>query len=211
MRKNVYNDVRPDRPGGREARGDDKVRQAAIEFCSESRIHQVLVTPVNLVADQAEYTLVSPEAETDPVAVIWGWANGNPIFPMTKERLATLPLNWRDDTATTPSCFLQPDADTIQLYPKPSAAATAGLRLEIAICPALDATGVADWLGRAYVFDLANGCKALMMESPGKPWSTPDYAMRFRAKFEHAKKEARIAAARSLTNAQQRVRMSRAW
>lgn len=206
-----YDQVRIDLPASESAVVDMKLREASIEFFSETCAHLVYITPMNVVADQADYALTSPVAETDVVQVRGAWFNNQKLFPATEDDLLQLTEYWRDDEAETASHYLQPDPDTLRLYPIPTQNITNGLRVQIAICPALDATGVEDAMGRKYFFALSEGCKALMMEMKGKPWTSPEGAAASRAKFEAAKSEASIESLRNFTRARLQARMSRVW
>lgn len=190
---------------------DLMLRNAAIEFCDYTGAHTELITPVNVVAGTAVYTLPSPVVETDVSRVQYVWVDGVRVDPVTEEELARESNAWFNTTGRRPRGYLCPSPDVVQLYPKPDEAIAAGLVANVVLRPALSANGVADRIGASYVFEIAEGCKAMLMEMPGKPWTAPDYAKGFRARFEASKNATRTAVSRSQTRAQQRVRMSRMW
>lgn len=206
-----YDGIRPEIPASEPALVDATLRRAAIEFCEETGIYILDFTPVNIVANTAAYTLTSPTAFTEAMEIKHAWANDVPITPISQEDLAKLPGRWTNDTSTLPTNYTQQDDDNVILYPRPTVSYTAGLVMKVAVRPTIDATGIVDWFANKYYYDLSAGCKAMMMEMKGKPWSSPEGAAQFRAQFEGGKTSATIEANRSFTRAQVRVRMSRTW
>jgi len=206
-----YDGVRPQIPGAEPEILDEKIRSATIEFCDDTHIYQEFVTPVNIVANTATYSVTPATSGTDVVGVRKAWANGLPLDPVTEDVLEGLYTYWPDVTADAPNRFLQANPSSITLFPNPTTSVTSGLKMKIAIKPAVDATSVTDWIFENFYYAIVCGAKAMLMEMGGKPWTAPDYAKQYRAQFEAEKANAKILVSRSFTRTPPRVRMSRVW
>lgn len=177
---------------------DFQLRSICIEFCEETGIHATEVTPINVVADTAAYTLTSPVTGTEPYQIKAAWYDDTPLDIAPIDALNASSTYWGSETATTASAYTQKQPNEIILYPNPTVSVTAGLRVEILLRPTLASTGLTDWIATRYMRQIAAGVKGRLMMMPDRPWTRPDFAMKYQAEFEAAKTRAAIDANRSL-------------
>lgn len=169
-----YDYILPDLPGVPAALVDLHLRRTAIDFLGESGVYTTKITPIDIVAGTADYTLASPVAETEP-AFAWAlWADTTKLTPTS---LAVLDGSgsWESRTGVV-SSFAQTTPTLVTLYPKPDTASVGGLTGRIAIRPTFTSTGVTDWVGQLYIDALALGTKARLMAMANKPWTNPTMA-----------------------------------
>lgn len=181
------------------------LRQVCIDFCEETGIHRAEVTPINVVAGTAEYTLTSPVAETEPYKVAAAWHDDLPLDIATLDVLSSFQKYW-PDTDGTPRAYTQKQPDKIVLYPNPETALTAGLRVELILRPTQTSTGLTTWIAERYMDCLAYGVKGRLMAQPNRPWTNPDYAAYYLRLYGSARTAARAEANTSLTRAALSVR-----
>lgn len=201
-----YDHVLPEVNGVTPALVDFTLRQICIDFCRETGVHTAEVTPINVVANTAEYTLTSPVSETEPYQVKGAWFDGTPLDFAPIDALNAAPDYWPDVASTTPSAFTQKEPSKLILYPKPDTALTAGLRVELILQPTLISTGLTTWIAERYIRDLACGVKGRLMAQPDKPWTRPEQSSYYTTLYEAAKTRATIDVNRSFMRSALSVR-----
>lgn len=199
--EDMYDYLLPEINGYNEPLVKFHFRRAAIEFCYDTLVHVVALDPINVVSGTNTYTLTSNVAETDIRQVKSVWFNGYPISDATQDTLASVPIYWRTYSADVAYGYTMNDPNTLSLYPSPSENVTNGLRVDAAIMPSGDSTGVADWLSDHYADDIASGAKARLMAMSGKPWTDREGAAYYLKLFMTSKSNAKAEANRSLTRA----------
>ncbi len=65
------------------------IRNSCIEFCEKSRYLQTDLTPINLVANQAMYTVIVPP-DTKFVDIVEAYANDVLLIPKSSEELSRI-------------------------------------------------------------------------------------------------------------------------
>jgi hypothetical protein len=201
-----YDHILPEVNGVLPASVDFVLRQICIDFCQETGVHTSEVTPINVVALTAEYTLTSTVTGTEPYQVKAAWFDGTPLDLAPIDTLNAAPDYWPNVTATTSTAFTQKQPDKIILYPTPDTAVTAGLRVELILRPTQSSTGLTDWIATRYMRELACGVKGRLMAQSDKPWSRPDQAAYYLGLYEAAKTRATIDVNRSFMRSTLSVR-----
>lgn len=194
-----YDHILPELNGVTPALVDFHLRQTAIEFCQETGIHTLEVAPIDVLAGTSSYVLTSTIAGTEPYQIKNAWFNSRPLDYASIDTLDQSSSYWQAITGTEAMAFTQRQPDTIILYPQPNTALTAGLRVEIILCPTQSATGLQDWVASRYMKQIAAGVKGRLMAMSDKPWTRPEFSSMYTAQFEAAKTRATIDANRSFT------------
>lgn len=164
-------DVMPHVPGCPVAVAEHYVRRAAQAFFDRSKAWSVLTASMAVAADQAEVTVVLPDAGTELVRVEQAWLDGRTVVPATARDLDETEENWTQQAGTvTRVVMLTPGV--VRLFRIPEAAATTGLRLRASVRPSEAATGVPDDIAVQYRDSLIMGAKGMLMTVPKKPWSS---------------------------------------
>ncbi len=196
---NFYDHILPDVNGVTSAIVDFHLRQVAIDFCEQTGIHAAEVTPINVVAGTATYTLTSPVPETEPYRVKAAWYNSRPLDIAPIDVLNGMNTYWPDQTGSESWCYTQKQPDEIMLFPEPDTSLANGLRVELILRPTQASTGLTDWVATRYMRVISAGVKARLMFMPGRPWSHPEMAPSLFAEYTAGRALAELDSNRSLT------------
>jgi len=203
-----YDWVLPELPGSPPTGLVDEIcRAVSRDFCDETKVYQVELTPINIVAGTASYNLATADPTNLEVSeVLDVWHNSNRLTPKTRDELKRLYLpRWQDKTGT-PEFYTQYDQNNLVLVPYPDKALTAGLQVTAAIMPTLASVGLIDVIFDRWAEDLAKGIKAQMMLQPKKPWSNPELANYYWGHYEAARDNTKSSVQKSFVRARPRTR-----
>lgn len=197
----LYNEVLVDCPGAPEPLIADTLVTVLRDFCSRTRFWRQNLTPVNLVAGQAEYPLAAP-ADTEIVVLTLVQFTPSPDWPLVPRSTIELDRElpgWRAAQASRPAFYYQPTAGSIRPVYTPSEDVPGGLLATAALRPTKAATQMDDDLHREYGDEIVAGAKARLQAAPNKPWSAPDFAALNAGVFADAVRRARIRVFKSNT------------
>ena len=153
----------PDCP---EALQKQTIRMAAREFCRLSDSYRITLDPVDIVADQEEYTL-----ETG--------CNAS-IHRLAWVKIVQADSTEDDTTALSPSEYRLTDECVLKLFNPPDEAITDGLVVRVALRPDFDAAlPFSGWYIERYADSILAGAKYRLMRIPRKPWSDSGLAMAY--------------------------------
>lgn len=201
-----YDYLLPNVPGASAALAELHLRRTAIDFCAVSGVYHAEITPVDIVAGTADYTLVSPDAQAEPAFAWTLWYDTQPLDPATLRSLDASAYKWSAQNGD-PRKFVQKTPTVVTLYPNPGTAKVGGLTGRIALKPTFTATGIADWVGQRYLDTLVAGATARLLALPQKPWTDPNMALANMRIYNAGRSDAFIDAQRSLGNAPVQVMM----
>lgn len=187
-------------------------RRAARRFCAETEVlRTTTATPLDLVADQAEYTIPAV-ANREIVRIVRGgllW--GSQTYPTHRTedqldreerqgqtpsryflpdteaeaaRLGMLTTPWRILTGSPPVFYYQPQPNTVRLVPIPNVAMTQQLTITYALKPAREATEVDDFIVENWYETLVHGAIGELLSIKQKPWSNIKLAKDYIAMFD---------------------------
>lgn len=143
---------------------EDAILDAAVEFCTRTRLLRTFLDPLTLVPGTTEYELDPPEADSQIVDVTAAWLPEGPLEPATRPELEELfPDGWawrQVGTTAEVRRFYCRLPGFIRLVPAVAAKAPRALRLEVAYAPTRSARELADVLLNRYAEQLANGALA---------------------------------------------------
>jgi hypothetical protein len=161
---------------------EQKVLDAAIEFCRRTHILKVQHTPISAVAAQREYDW-APGSNLKVVRPEQVFYNGVQIDPATEDDLAALYTNWNTETGT-PKFYLQQVLEKLILCPIPDEDLADAITALVSVRPSLDATDIDDAIFDKYVEEIAWGAKARLFAMPNTDWFSPDGAAYNKRLFE---------------------------
>jgi hypothetical protein len=188
---------------------EDAVRRATRRFCAKTLVLEATTDPyINVVADQAEYTLPAV-ANREIVRVkrrgVWWGADyqlmhksedqldldeANPtayLIPdgstLSSSSVLSLKSPWRTLKDAQPVIYYQPRPDRIRVVPIPNTTYTAKLGVTYHLKPSLNATEVDDFVVGNWYETLVHGALSELLSEKQKPWSDPRRAAEFDTLF----------------------------
>lgn len=197
--------VAPLLPGADESLMKLHIRNAAIEFCNDTRVATYSL-PVTTVVGQAVYDISLSGADYTPVLINSARVGLRELRPTTKDYLNGTVLGWRNDTGT-PRMFLSDDPYSVQFYPAPDEAFE--VVVELAVKPSRESTGIEDYIFDRYVEAIAHGAVARIASIPQKPYTNPQVAQMASMEFSRAKSNSRTEVYKSFTRVGTKVKLKR--
>ena len=195
--------VAPRVPGATPELMELHIRNAAIEFCSETRA-VTYDLQITTVVDQPEYDISLTGTGYAPILPDEVYYGSRELHEDTVDRLSKAVIGWREATGS-PIVYICTDPYTIRFYPTPDE--VIDIDVKLAVKPARDATGVADYVFDRYVEVIANGAVASIVSIPQKPYSNPTTAKLAAMEFSRGKASAKTEVYKSFTRAGTRVRL----
>ncbi|MDB5814426.1 MAG: hypothetical protein JWN23_1543 [Rhodocyclales bacterium] len=193
----LYDDVMPEVPGAGTAIVLHALRRAARDFCADSKVDRVDLTPITTIAGTADYALTMP-ADTDLVEVLKVKRSaGDCRTPWLKPVLVD--QMWDETDTGRPLFYSVSQDDVLTLIPKPNAASS--IIVTVALAPLMTANTIRDQLALDWGQVIAMGAKAMLMSMPKKLWTEPAAAQHYRYEFEAEKAKARLSGVRGKTRA----------
>lgn len=174
-------------------------RRVAIEFCSETLVHQTTLPSIDVIAGNNTYDMVSNLPDTETIQVRKVWFKNSPLEAVTLDAVQSLHSNWGTHTAEAPRVFTQVRPDRIHLWPIPDVNAENALLAQVTVTPTPDAAGLEDWIADHYADDIACGVKARLMAMANRPWTDSERSAYYRTLFERAKGAAKVDVNRNFT------------
>ncbi|MNK98676.1 hypothetical protein D3C87_1190470 [compost metagenome] len=168
---------------------EDAILDAAVEFCTRTRLLRTFLDPLTLVPGTTEYELDPPEADTQIVDVTGVWLPEGRLDPATRPELEELfPDGWawrQVGTTAEVRRFYCRLPGFVQLVPALAAKAPRALRLEVAYAPTRSARELADVLLNRYAEQLASGALARLHQHKAG-YADPGRATAYLTAFDQA-------------------------
>jgi len=166
---------------------EDAILDAAVEFCTRTRLLRAFLDPLTLVPGTTEYELDPPETDTQIVDVTGAWLPEGQIDPATRPELEELfPAGWawrQVGTTAEVSRFYCRLPGFVQLVPAVSVKAPRALRLEVAYAPTRASRDLPDVLLNRYAEQLASGALARLHQHKAG-YADPGRAAAFLTAFD---------------------------
>lgn len=172
--------IQPLLPGCPEIIIETHLQEAAAEFCALSQIWRYDIDKDFTSKNTAEYDIDVPQrAVLEDILVLY--INGQAIKRVS-DRHFDLPSGY---SKGRPHCFSVYQDSQVRFYPTPDAKYDfEGVGI---LKPALNATGVENFIYETYGRSIACGAIARLAIIPGKEWTNPDLAAYYKAEFyKHA-------------------------
>lgn len=158
---------------------EQALRDACIEFCERTEVIQG-IDAYSTVAGTAEYEIEAPTQQRLS-RVIKVTYNSSEIVPVAIDevRHGAAMRAGIDTTVTssrgTPTSYYQrmPSDSAIYLWPVPDVSAAGALGVRAAFAPTRSASQVDDALFDTYLNEIVSGALAILMGTPGQPFTNP--------------------------------------
>lgn len=170
-------DVLPWTPGCPEPVAEHAVRRAAQEYLEATRLWKLWLPDVITAVDRTEYDI-----ELEPKSVLVrlerATLNGCPIRTRSVDEL---PDEWQTYTSGIERGVHTTDGETLFLLPAQAAGMV--LKVEAAMRPSDEATGIEDHIFNRHSVHIAAGAIAALKGQAEKSYSDPAGAMEWQGKF----------------------------
>jgi hypothetical protein len=210
----LFDDCMPELPGADAAMVLHAIKRVCNDFYERSLYSREILTPMNIVANQATYAAVSGDPTNFECGKIISvkMNTGSSAGPVKLEPRSTNQLddelpNWSVQTGT-PKYYTQTAIDNVVLAYVPDTSYTAGLLITISKLPLYAGGGIDDFVFEKFAEGLGAGVKSRMMRMPKKPWSNPNLAEEYGRYFDDEVSAAQAIASRSYGAGRLRTR---AW
>jgi len=178
-----------------------QLRDAAREFCTDSRAWTNVSEPTDILEGAAIYG-VHPPVHTDVCAVLSVRVCGRRIAPLSPEQWRRLGAQ----AAKDPTHFTVTEPSLVRLYPEPSEALLAALVVEVALLPSARSALCPQFLLTKHGTTIAKGAQARLMLMPDRPWTDANTGAFLRTEFKDAVAAAKIEVERGGADAPSRVK-----
>lgn len=196
--------IMPQVPSCPEPLVESMVRESAITFCERTRFWRQDLAPMNVVANQADYTLSLP-ADTALVQPLRVLVEDVPLEPKTPAMLDVEVAEWQTMTGRPFCYYLKDMRRTLTLVYTPDQPIANGLRVSVALKPSQTASTVEQAFLEEAWEHVAAGALAILYAMPLKPWTNTRKADEQRALFERAIAGYNVEAATGSVKAAMRV------
>jgi hypothetical protein len=187
-----FPEILPYAPNCPEMVARNAVRNAVIEFCTETWYWTHDTFPVVGTVGEGVYTIDLPD-NTKMLSVVDAWYDKQLLRPTGEPLMRNIYINidWRT-VVGNPRFYMHEDPANIIIVPAPNVPSIAGgLTAQIAVAPTRASTGCLDSLYERYAEVMAQGALGRLLMTPGQPYSDPQGAIaalrEFRAKMMDAK------------------------
>lgn len=188
------------------------IRNAAIEFCEETRYLQVDNDPVSLQANVSDYDL---DADTGyrVIDVVEAWIGDQFLVPKSVEELTKIyrGTDWRSMQGN-PYYYFRSRMGTMTLVPQPASSSTTTqsyLKCRVAIAPSRSSTTVDDDIYERFLEIICAGARARLYETANQPYYDPQAAMLYRKKFNDEIADVRTRVNKGLSRASVQIEFQR--
>jgi hypothetical protein len=197
-------EVLPHVPGCADVVAVNAIRNACIEFCTNSLYWQE-TRDVERYSNSDFPSFLQAPTGARVTSILSVKFNGQPLDPTTEDALDAKYLNWQATTGTAPAKYYQPNSDAFSVFPLPSV--SFDLVLRVAYTPIRAGTGVDSAVYQDYLEEISAGAITRLMATPAQPYSNPTAALTYNVVFQKAISSAAIIAAKSFSRAVDRVEL----
>ena len=199
--------VAPLVPGADPALLELHIRNAAIDFCNDTRAATYSL-PITMSVGQSIYDISLNGADYTPVIINSVRIADRQLEPLNTDYLNSTIHGWRDDTGT-PRAYVADDPYGIRLYPTPDEAVD--VIVELAVKPSRDSIGIEDYIYDRYVEVISHGAVQRIASIPQKPYTNPQVAQMAMIEFIKGKAAARTEVYKSFTRNNTQVRLRKKY
>lgn len=185
------------------------IRNATIQFCTDSWYWQHDPAPWAGVVGQSDYQPDTPDS-TKMVGVVNAWFDGKALYPVDNATVRRrFPYSDYRTEEGSPAFFMQPDENAVTLVPSPDTSAAGKLLTwRIAVAPVIVSTQANGDIFERHPETLAKGALARLKATPGQPYSDPQGALLLDNQFKTEITKVRAAVERGKTRGPIRVRFN---
>lgn len=155
-----------------------ELRNAVIDFCTDTKTFTETLAAINVVADTSTYTLTVVATTARIVDLVDVKHNDKMLNPGNVQELDMLYLDWDTGGTGVPTHYLSVvDRTSIRLVKTPGTSITGGLVIKVALAPLRNSTTCPDWILERWVDAIKYRTLSRMYIQLKKPWSDPQLAM----------------------------------
>lgn len=201
-------------PGVAEVAAVQALKDAAIEFCELTLIHQADHDPVAVVANVTDYDLESPVTGTRIFKVMRAWYKGKLLTPVAPDQVNepsvyNQSIPGYDEKFGSPTGFIHKDDSTFSVIPIPDESVANAITMRVALAPLRSSTTVENFLYENWGEFIAHGANARLLSMIGHPWSNPNAAAYHQTRFRVGINQARLLATKGYTRANLQMQFRR--
>lgn len=159
------------------------VRDTVIEMCEKTRIWQVELDPLNVLASQYEYDLEPPSGAVVHEIVSIINSDGDLLTSVTSGMLDMRYPDWRN-TPSRPKFYINKDSERLWLAPAPAAAQTNAFLVTVTLKPTVTSSAADARIMTDFRDAIVNGAISRITQMPDRDWSNFKTSAVMLAKFE---------------------------
>jgi hypothetical protein len=186
------------------------IRNACIEFCTETHYLQENLDPITGQENVGDYDLDANDSNYKVVEIMQAYYGDQLLIPKAQEELNQIyrTSNW-EDLKGNPYYYFRPRVSVIRLVTKPVITEGNKLKIKAAIAPSRASTTVDAELFEVFLEHIAHGARARLYNTPNQPYYDPKTAMEYTKRFNDEMAEVRTRVYKGLTRAAARVEFQR--
>jgi hypothetical protein len=167
----------PEVPGCPDTLAMQTIMRTCNDFCWDSGVWNEIQDPITVQDGINEYDIDTPTG-AQIVTIKSIWMINRELVPVTMERLQEVIPNWQVAQGSQPAYYNSPqDWSTVRIYPIPMGANNAQMTIRAIYAPDQFGTYIPQFLIDKFLDEILAGCKARLMQMPGKSWTNPQLAM----------------------------------
>lgn len=218
-------DVLPAVPKCSELLAAQSIKDAVIQFFKDSKVYNTTLTPIDVVANTAQYALPNPTGwqimhvrwaefdrkgltSTSEEELDLTWADGRTTW---RTETNGTEQSWRYAIGTRANAFYQPNPNSIVLLPNPDTAYTSGLVINVVAHPTPDVTTIEDWVYNSHYLAISSLAISSLMYLKNKPFSDARMAAELEQEYYERVGKLEDAALRGYQRNDQPVRRAKTW
>lgn len=185
------------------------IKNACIEFCTETRYLQYNLDPIPAVASTSEYDLDADDGYV-VVDVMQAWFGTTLLVPKSTEQLSQIYRNtdWRTITGN-PYYFFRERETQVTLIPKPQKTEANKINVRVAVAPTRSSTTVDSEIYERFLEKIAHGARARLYNTAGQLYYDPKLAQLYTKQFNDDMAEVRTRVYKGLTRSSVNVEFQR--
>lgn len=186
------------------------IRNACIEFCTETHYLQENLDPITGQENVGDYDLDANDSNYKVVEIMQAYYGDQLLIPKAQEELNQIyrTSNW-EDLKGNPYYYYRPRISVIRLVTKPVSTEANKLKVKAAIAPSRASTTVDQELFEVYLESIAHGARARLYNTPNQPYYDPKTAMEYTKRFNDEMAEVRTRVYKGLTRAATKIEFQR--
>lgn len=196
-------------PGASEMVASEAIKNACIEFCEKTFFWQYTIPAMDIVKDQANYTMQTPQG-TKAVGPIQVYYDTSLLIPKGPDELASIYRmgDWQTIKGR-PQYVTRVIKPEVQLVPIPYEDDPATLFIKTALAPTRDSTEIDSEIYEQWAESIAWGARARLLAQTRQDYSDKNGALDAAKMFKYEINRARMQVTKGLTRGSPKVEFQR--
>jgi hypothetical protein len=186
------------------------VKNAAIEFCQETRYIQENLDPMAGISGIKTYDLEPNEGTYKIADIIEFWYGDSFLVPKSIEQLTQIyrSTNW-NTLAGNPYYYFRPSSQEVQIVPYPQVTEQNKLHIRAALKPSRGSTTIKEEIYERFLEDIAYGARARLYNTPNQPYYDLKTSLEYMKRFNDVIADVRTQVNKGLTRASVQIEYQR--